>query len=236
MLNKELLDFCFDFFNVYYREWTYGDEERILAILESSKLMREFIHYMKKRVDADIAGENISQKFEDYSRPKMMMISSHDSSILAFEILFAKVFNNNNLDDYFRFPKFAYQMALEVSTDDSIDPRNKNYSDYTIKFYFNDELIFEKKVDEFIKYVELAIWSDEKVDKYCGFIDEEKENNNNNNSNNDIYFYLMIIFSILSGIFLIIIVVLSIKLIKANNNRVSIIKDDLFLKKSEATE
>ena len=184
---------------------------------------------MKQRVDADKADEDISIKLEEYSRPKMMMISAHDSTVSAYEMFFAKVFNNNNADDFYKYPKFATQIALEVTTDDSIPSKNKNYSDYTIKYYFNDELIFEKKMDEFIKQVEPALWSDEKIDEFCGFI-EEKENN-------DLYFYLTIIFSSLSAVFLIIIVFLMIKLIKRNNNnRISVINDDLLIRNSEENE
>ena len=78
---REILDTCFEFMKLNFREWIAGDDERILPRLEVSKLMREFIHYMKKRIDADINNEDISEKLEDYSRPKMLMISDHDSTI-----------------------------------------------------------------------------------------------------------------------------------------------------------
>ena len=191
--------------------------------------MTEFIYYMKKRVDADIIGEDISEELEDYSRPKMMMISAHDSTISAYEMFLAKVFNNNDAISFYRYPKFATQIAFEVVTDDSIDPKNKNYSDYRIKYYFNDEFIFEKKMDEFIKKVEDNIWSDEKIDEFCGFVNETKEDNT------DIYFYLMIVFSILTVIFLVIIIILLIKSSK-DKNRISVFKEGVFLKNSEAME
>ena len=229
-VNKiELLEYCYDFFNSSFRDWISGDKERILATLEVSKLMKEFIYYMKKRVDADIIGEDISEELEDYSRPKMMMISAHDSTISAYEMFLAKVFNNNEAISFYRYPKFATQIAFEVVTDDSIDPKNKNYSDYRIKYYFNDEFIFEKKMDEFIKKVEDNIWSDEKIDEFCDFVNETKE------ENSDIYFYLMIVFSILTVIFLVIIIILLIKSSR-DKNRISVFKEGVFLKNSEAME
>ena len=228
-VNKlELLEYCYEFFKFGFRDWIHGNKERTLATLEVSKLMKEFIYYMKKRVDADIIEEDISKELEDYSRPKMMMISAHDSTISAYEMFLAKVFNNNDANNFYKYPKFATQIAFEVVTDDSIDSKNKKYSDYRIKYYFNDQFIFEKKMDEFIKNVEANLWSDEKIDEFCGFVDEKEENT-------DLYFYLMIIFSSLSVIFLIIIIILLIKSSR-NKNRISIIKEGVFLENSEAKE
>ena len=227
-INKtEVLEYCYGFFNMSFRDWISGDEERTLPTLEVSKLMREFIHYMKKRVDADIKGENISLKFEDYSRPKMMIISGHDSTISMTEMFFAKIFDNNDAIHFYKYPKFATQIALEVVIDDNIDTKNKKYSDYIIKYYFNDEFILQRNMEDFIKQVEPNLWSDERIDEFCGF--EDKNNEDNKNS----YLYLMIVFSCLSLIFLIIIVFLVIKGIKTKE-RLSINKEGLL--KSSASE
>ena len=225
-INKtEVLEFCYEFFKLNFRDWIAGDEDRTLPTLEVSKLMREFIYYMKQRVDADIAKDNITIKLEDYSRPKMMMISGHDSTISMLEMFFAKIFDNNDANHFYKYPKFATQIALEVVTDDSIDSKNKKYSDYIIKYYFNDQFILERTMDEFIKSVEPALWSDEKIDEYCGFVNEAE-------SSSELYLYLMIIFSCLTLIFLVVIVFLIIKL--ANQNKgLSINKDSLLVSSSE---
>lgn len=62
-----LLNYCYNFSALNFRDWISGDKDRTLATMEVSKQMREFIYYMKKRVDADIAGEDIAKKLEDYS-------------------------------------------------------------------------------------------------------------------------------------------------------------------------
>ena len=47
----ELNDDCFEFFRFYYLYSFHGDKEKTLAHLDSSKLMRELIYYMKRRLD-----------------------------------------------------------------------------------------------------------------------------------------------------------------------------------------
>ena len=67
--------------------------------------MAEFISYMKKRIDADINGENIEEEYKDYSRPKMLILSGHDSTISSHEVFLMDALGFN--DSFFRFPKFA---------------------------------------------------------------------------------------------------------------------------------
>jgi hypothetical protein len=203
-----LLNYCYNFSALNFRDWISGDKDRTLATMEVSKQMREFIYYMKKRVDADIAGEDIAKKLEDYSRPKMMMISAHDSTVSTYEMFFAKIFNNNDAVSFYRYPYFATQIALEVVTDGSVDSKTKTYSDYIINYYFNDELVFNRTMEEFIKAVEPALWSDEKIDEYCHFVEKEEK------EDTGVYIYLTITFSCLSAILLIILVILIIKMAK----------------------
>jgi hypothetical protein len=118
----ELLNTCFEFMKLNFRDWISGDEERTLPTLEVSKLMREFIHYMRQRINADINKENITAKLEDFSRPKMLMISAHDSTVSMWEMFLIKVFYNNDKTKY-TYPKFASQLTFEVFVDDSIQEK-----------------------------------------------------------------------------------------------------------------
>ena len=71
----KMQEYCFEVQKMNYQEHILGDDEHILAPLEASKLLREIIHYMKKRIDIDINQEKIEEEYLDYSRPKMIMIS-----------------------------------------------------------------------------------------------------------------------------------------------------------------
>ena len=205
---KEILDTCFEFMKFNFREWIAGDTERILPTLEVSKFMREFIHYMTKRIDADIKGEKIEEKLEDYSRPKMLMISAHDSTISMWEMFFIKVFKNNDENKY-EFPKFATQLAFEVVTDGTVNSTNKTYENYTINCYFNNDLFFNKTVKEFIDQVTPNLYSDEKINEVCKF--DQNDANEDDTDKKDLYFTLMIVFSATTGIFLILMIFFIIK-------------------------
>ena len=163
----ELLDYCYEFSKLNFRDWISGDEDRTLSTLEVSKFMREFIYYMNQRVEADIKGEDISAKLEDYSRPKMMMISGHDSTISAYEMFLGKIFGNNDAINFYRYPKFATQIAFEIVTEE--DKQDKTRDDYIFNYYFNDEKVLSMKIDEFINQVTPQLWTDEQINKYCGF-------------------------------------------------------------------
>lgn len=135
----EFEDICFESNGLTYYYHFAGDDEKVLAHLETSKLMGEFIHYIKQRVDADINNVNITEKYKDYSRPKMLMISGHDSTLSSHEVFLIDALGLNF--SHFRFPKFAAQMVFEV-TRGTDGPKN-NYSDYTVHYYFNDEEIYK---------------------------------------------------------------------------------------------
>ena len=222
-----LIQECFEFSGLNFRDWISGDKDRTLATLETSKLMREFIYYMKRRIDTDINKENIEEKLEDYSKPKMLMISGHDTTISALEMFFVKVFFNNN-ESYYIHPKFASQVAFEITTFDG-DKKDENgtvikktYEDYYINYYFNDKLIFNYTVEEFIKKVEPALWSDSQIDTYCKFDQKEggsdSTNDNKDDDDKNLYHSLTIAFSIISAVFLLIIIFL---IVKANRSKTS---------------
>jgi len=78
---KELNDDCFKFFKFLYLYGYHGDKEKALAHVDSSKLMRELIYYMKRRLDSHITEEYEDANYKDYSYPRMLMISGHDSTV-----------------------------------------------------------------------------------------------------------------------------------------------------------
>lgn len=208
-----LIYYCIDFNTLNFRDWISGDKERTLATMESSKLMREFIYYMNQRVEADIKGTNITAELQDYSRPKMLMISGHDTTVSAVQMFFTKIFGNNDAESFYNYPKFAAQIAFEIVVDENKE--NKTRDDYLFKYYFNDDLILNMTIDEFINKVEPELWTDKQIDEYCHFDEEEKEEKKEETSEvekeRNLYFILMIVFSCLSGLFLILLIFMIIK-------------------------
>ena len=228
---EETNDYCYEYFRVTYLYQFHGDEDKILAHVDSSKLMTELIYFMKRRLDADITKEDEDANVKDYSRPKMLMISGHDSTSSADEIFLFKALGLNYTEKYI-FPRYAAQLALEVRTKD--DSKEKtSYADYYVVGYFNDKELFNVPADEFISKVEGEIWSQEKIDEFCGFGDSQitpinPSGNNGNSSSSSgstdsekkdnaktAYKVLMSIFICLSAILLATTLVLCYKLSKS---------------------
>lgn len=205
--HNELVEFCYEFLKLNFRDWISGDDKHVLAHLEVSKLMTEFIHYMKERINADINGENIDDKFEDYSRPKMMMISGHDSTLSCFEMFLMEALGFDK--SFYIYPRFASQLAFEVTRNE--DKIGKNYNDYFVNYYFNDELKFNITVEEFINKIKPHIWTNKQINDFCGF---ENDNDGNNDDGNNWTKAILIIFICLTLICCLIIAILILKLSK----------------------
>ena len=214
--DTDLKDFCFDFQVKNFRDWILGDKEHSLAHLESSKLMSEFIYYMDKRIKNDInqnkdPNNDVDKNLDDYSNPKMLMISGHDTTISCFEIFLGVAFDQN-LTEFYRYPEFASQISFEVVPKDE-NTKGTKEDDYSVKYYFDDKLVLTIPVPEFKKKVEKQIWNDEKINNFCGYSNENGESNKDNDNSLKIY---LIIFISSTVLFLISTIVLFIKLKKSN--------------------
>ena len=176
----EFHEFCMEFMRLNFLLYFFGDEEKALARLDSSKLMNDSIGHMKNRVDADISGEDIDSKYTDYSRPKMVMISAHDSTSSSDEYFMYYALGYNVTEKY-KFPKFANQIALEVCRKKNAKEK-RTYADYFVKGYFNDDLMFNETLDTFIEKISAQVWTDDKISEYCGFEDKIVIINNVTNS------------------------------------------------------
>ena len=232
----ELLEKCFYFMTLNFRDWISGDEDRTLPTLEVSKLMKEFIHYMKQRIDLDRNNKSIAENYEDYSKPKMLMISGHDSTISMWEMFLIKVFKKNDAQNY-KYPKFASQFTFEIVTDDKeVPPGKKTDMNYTINCYLNDELFLTKTVDEFIKEVEPKIYTDDKINEICHFDNDssDKESSSDEDKGKDLYFILTIVFSATTGVLLLLMVFFIIKACR-NKNSETIVKEGRLLNNSETS-
>ena len=143
------------------------------------------------------------------------MLSGHDTTLMAHQMFLIDALELSN--DYFRLPNFASQMAFEITTNENINSK-KDYSNYYVNYYFDDELVFNISAKDFIEKVEPHIWSDEKINDFCGFNDDDNViyvyNKDKEDNAKTAYKVLMIIFIVLSFILLLISIFLGIKLYK----------------------
>ena len=199
-----LLEECSNLIALNYRDEICGDENNDILLLESP-LLKEMVHYMKMRANADINGEIIENNITDYSRPKLILISGHDVTI-TFQIIYMIKYFGLDLNLY-KLPTYTSQIAFELirTTDET---KNLTYANYKVFFYFNDDEIFNVTFDEFVDVVEKNSWNLEQIDNYC--IGKKKESFK-------IEYIIIIILGILSFV-LIVIVVLLVKIIRKKNN------------------
>ena len=217
----EMNDFCWEIQKNKYLYEMNGDDGKIWAHIDSSLMMKEVIYYMKRRLDADITEENEDDDIKDYSRPRMIIYSGHDTSLSSNEvfILYALGFNVN---ENYLAPKFASQLALEVKAKNN--QKTSKYSDYYVLGYFDKKEIFNLSADEFIDKIEKEIWSEDKIDEYCGLNKNASYPSynystkfNGKDKAKNAYKILMIIFICLSAILLISTIYLGYKLYKITN-------------------
>jgi len=204
-----LLNECVDLIKVNYRDEICGDDDNNILLLESP-LLKEMIHYMRLRVDADIKGEIIENNIADYSRPKMVIISGHDVT-MTFQIIYMIKYFGLNLDLY-KLPTYTSQIAYELirTTDDK---SNLTYSDYKVFFYFNDDEIFNVTFDKFYDVIDKNSWNLDQINDYC--IGKKEDNSNNAFS---IQLIVIIILGIICFALLVIVIIMAKILRKGKGN------------------
>ena len=214
LLNED----CFDFHEKEYLYSIHGDEGKILAHVDSSKLLSEELYFMKRRLDADITPENEDANLKDFSRPKMLMISGHDSTTSA-DIIFILTSLGLDYTKLYHFPRYASQLSLEVRTSKS---KCSSYSDYYILGILDQKQLFNVNAQEFINKIEDNIWSEDIVNEYCGFGSSTSDDIDFNEDKKDnaktAYKVIMIVFICLAAILLATTILFAVKYCNANKS------------------
>jgi len=220
IIMDELLSDCWKIIEINFRDDFFGDDNNEVIRLGESTLIKEILHYMKLRIDEDIKSENEEINVSDYSKPKMLIYSGHDSTLTGEEMFMIKFFGLK-VEDYI-YPTYTTQLSFEVTRDDE-RPEKLDYSMYKVSFYINDKVLVSKNFDEFKKIVENNALSKHQINEYCDGKKEEKSNSG--------HIYAVICLGCLSCAFLVIIIILVLKLksIKdkeSDNKNNSLMNDD----------
>ena len=228
-IDKDILfEKCNDILGASFSHKLFGDEKNEVLLLEESQILREMIHYMRQRVDADKNGEKIEDNITDYSRPKMVIISGHDTT-LAAQILFILKYFNLDLNIY-KLPTYSAQVAFEVTRNENNENKTLKDSDYFVCFYFNDDLILNTTMDNFINTVEKNIWTTQQINEFCS---NKKDKKNTNGKKDKINTNVIIIISlgvlILFLIISIIILIIKIKIKKRDKEDLNSLDSDQLL-------
>ena len=180
---EEFYDFCLRVLNE-----TFGhiipQNNKTRSYIQGTKYMELLVNYSKLRIDEDI--KNSASNNSVSSSKKMLILSGHDSTISQQELFILNSLGENL--ELYRFPTFAGQIAFEITRKDD-NKEKRNYSDYFVNYYFNDELLLNMTLSEFYNKVEPNIQSKEIIDEYYNSNGNTEKNNTNgdvnNNENND---------------------------------------------------
>ena len=213
MSEKDILDLCDRVNTINFRDIYYQDEKNESILFHNSLVMRDMINYMKRRVDDDIQLDISKKNLSDFSKPKLVILTGHDTTLSGQEAYFIRFFGLDKNADYF-YPYYGSQIAYEITREDVDDNiRSKlNYSNYTVKYFFNEHILLTMAFDEFVEKVEKNIWSLEDIDRFCYGPPVEKIEENANNNSIDTNLIIMMIMGIIIFILVIVIVFLIIKL------------------------
>jgi hypothetical protein len=198
---------CREVIEINFRDDFYGDEKNQVSSLVESNLIKDILYYMNLKIDEDKNNENRRQNFSDYSKPKMIIYSGHDSTLSGEEMFMIRNFGLKDTD--FIYPTYTTQFAFEVTRND--EKKDKiEYTDYKVNFFINDKLFISSNFKDFKETIEKKSWSTEQINEFCEIKGEEEDDNNTTE------IYIIIGLGALSLILVIVVIFLVIKLNKLN--------------------
>ena len=148
-------------FTSFIEYFSYGDKDLDLVSMSMSPVFKEMTELMKNRVGGDIFGTNDDIAYSDYSKPKMVMISGHDTSTSASMMFMRKIFKLNHT---FIPPVFTTNTMFEIYKNST---KPESYYDYIVKYYFNDQLLGTFNFAEFVDTISKELWTKEEIEDYC---------------------------------------------------------------------
>ena len=158
---EQFLNDSLKIFSTYFEHFTFGDDELELASMSMTPVFKEMLELMKNRVNGDMFGTTADIAYNDYSKPKMVLISGHDSSTGASELFMKKIFN---LTHEFIVPVFATNSMFEIHRNAT---KPESYNDYIVNYYFNDQLLATFNFANFVETITDNLWSEEEIEDYC---------------------------------------------------------------------
>ena len=186
-----ITDFLTDAFDFYTLDMIgNGEGHELLTSISMTYVFKQLIKWMDMRIEMERNGKGNES---DYTKPKFVMYSGHDSTLGAFEGFMKYAFGCE-----VKYPKFASSVFVELW--------KGNDGEYNVEYYFNDEFVMSMRYDEFKSKVNANLQSDERIQTFCEF------NNSNNNKKESSFNYFKL-FGICLIIVMVVLVVIMVYLI-----------------------
>ena len=149
---------CHDEFAINFLYYQFNNKD--ILFMSQTPIMKNLINYMKNRIY--IEENNLNDL--NYSSPKLVVYSSHDSTMSGVMIWMKEIFGSKYVE-----PTFSSSLFLELHKKDNLNELKGNYEDYYIKFFANDEELITLNFKFFIEKAEEYLWSDKKIENFCNF-------------------------------------------------------------------
>ena len=128
--------------------------------LASTPYMRDLLIWMQNRIDLD---KEDKSDHVNYTMPKMVIHSGHDTSLAPIEMFMSVVF-----DTKYKYVSFASNVFFELYKDDN--------SNYKVSYLIDDELMLTMSFDDFKTKIEENIMTDDEIENFCYLkVDDEKD-------------------------------------------------------------
>ena len=203
----KLNDFFLEFAGKTMKDYQYGDSEGKLIRIDMSPFFNELVEYIQKRVNLTI--KNITLNQNDYSSPKLVMVSGHDSTLTSM-MLFLELMYKDKKKTFYRNPIYASNAAFEVYIKDNANLENLNEDSFEIEYYFNGEKIDTFNFIDFKERVKKEAYTPEKIGEICKYQNSSNECPKNDSTSST----TLVIFIILTIILAIIVIILFIFILK----------------------
>ena len=189
------------------KDYQYGDSEGKLIRIDMSPFFNELVEYIQKRINLTI--KNITLNQNDYSSPKLVMVSGHDSTLTSM-MLFLELMYKDKKKTFYRNPIYASNAAFEVYIKDNANLENLNENSFEIEYYFNGEKIDTFNFIDFKERVKKEAYTPEKIGEICKYQNSSNECPKNDSTSST----TLVIFIILTIILAIIVIILFIFILK----------------------
>ena len=153
-----LTNFSQEFIELKSKQIQANDSNNEIALSSSSVLLRKILNYMDNIINYDINNIN------NYSIPKFLLLSAHDSSLIMMQDLLRFLFNLE-----INFPSFASCLFLELEKD--------NENNFFVNIVFNNKTLETIYYEDFKRTILEKTWSYYQTGIYCGFIKEDNKKN-----------------------------------------------------------
>lgn len=147
----------------------FGDKKSDITRMSMSPFFRELLTYMKNAAD-DVINHVDEYGARNYTRPKLVMISGHDSSLGGVQDFLAWSLGYKNATKF--NPTYASDIEFTLYSNHS-EPAD--YTHFVVGIKINNIPLRNRTLDDFNSFTNRKLWDDKKIYYYCYNKTEESQ-------------------------------------------------------------